>query len=84
MTSSAPLQGIELISCAKANVDQGLTAACQQCGYGENIQLFQEQLVLAGQEIGVDLDQFSDLTTDQQRVRTKSEIEVTPDTTPII
>lgn len=61
MSSSTPLQGIELISCAKANVEQGLTAACQQCGYGENIQLFQQNLVLAGQEIGVSLDQLSDL-----------------------
>jgi hypothetical protein len=84
MTSSTPLQGIELISCAKANVEQGLTAACQLCGYGENIQLFQQNLVLAGQEIGVDLDQLTDLTTVQQRVREKGEIEVVPDTTSII
>lgn len=84
MTSSTPLQGIELISCAKANVEQGLTAACQQCGYGEDIQLFQQKLVLAGQEIGVDLDQLGDLATVQQRVREKGEIEVAPDTTSII
>jgi len=84
MTSSTPLQGIELISCAKANVEQGLAATCQQCGYGENVQLFQQNLVLTGQEIGVNLDQLSNLTTVQQRVPEKDEIEGTPDTTSII
>jgi hypothetical protein len=80
MASPTPLQGVELISCAKANAEQGLAIAAQQCGYGENIRLFQQNLMLAGQEIGVNLDSLSNLITVQQRVREMGEIEVAPDT----
>jgi hypothetical protein len=80
MGSPTPLQGVELISCAKANAQQGLETAAQQCGYGENIQLFQENLVLAGEEIGVNLDKLSDLITVQQEARETGATEIAPDT----
>lgn len=80
MGSPTHLQGVELISCAKANAQQGLETAAQQCGYGENIQLFQQNLVLAGEKIGVDLDQLSDLITLQQEARKMGTISVAPDT----
>ena len=75
------LQGIELIDCAKANAKQGLTVAAQQCGYGDNISLFQENLTKACQEIGVEIDQLSDLITDQQMVKEdrRQNIEIAPE-----
>lgn len=75
------LQGIELIDCAKANAKQGLTVAAQQCGYGDNISLFRKNLIQACQEIGVDIEQLSDLVTDQQMVKESpgTSIEIAPD-----
>jgi hypothetical protein len=74
MASSVPLQGSELISCAKANAKQGLTTTAKLCGYGDNIELFQNNLKQAGQDIGVDLEDLSDLITTQQQVREMGEI----------
>jgi hypothetical protein len=74
MTSSVPLQGVELISCAKANAKQGLKTTANLCGYGNNIELFQNNLKQAGQDMGVDLEDLSDLITAQQQVREMGEI----------
>ena len=76
------LQGIELIDCAKANAKQGLTVAARQCGYGKDISLFQEKLTKACQEIGVEIEQLSDLITDQQVVKESrsKNIEIAPET----
>ncbi len=75
------LQGIELIDCAKANAKQGVAVAAKQSGYGENISLFQENLNKACTEIGVNIDELSDLITDQQVVKENHEgLDIAPDT----
>lgn len=63
------LKGIELIDCAKANAKQGIAVATKQSGYGEDIILFRKSLDKACQEIGVNIDELSDLITDQQIVK---------------
>lgn len=75
------LQGIELIDCAKANAKQGLTVAARQCGYDDNISLFKDNLTQACQEIGVEIEQLSDLITDQQMVKEnrQNSVEVSPE-----
>lgn len=80
MASSTPLQGIELIDCAKANAKQGIETATELCGYGQDVHTFQEQLKQACQSIGVEINELSDLITDQQAVRREGGIEVAPDT----
>ncbi|HBB34169.1 MAG TPA: hypothetical protein DDZ80_21130 [Cyanobacteria bacterium UBA8803] len=80
MAASMPLTGSELIDCAKANAKQGLEIAAQQCGYGNNHIMFEENLKQACQEIGVDIQQLSDLITAQQTVRERGGIEVAPET----
>lgn len=79
MASSIPLQGTDLVACAKANAKLGLGTASQQCGYGEDTDLFRQQLQQACQEIGVDIEQLSDLITDQQRIKNRGGIEISPD-----
>lgn len=37
MTSAKPLQGLDLIDCAKANASLGIDNAARNCGYGENV-----------------------------------------------
>lgn len=80
MASSTPLQGIELIDCAKANAKQGIETATELCGYGQDVHTFQQQLKQACQSIGVEINELSDLITDPQAVRRKGGIEVAPDT----
>lgn len=76
------LQGIELINCAKANAKQGISVAAKQSGYDNNIALFQENLDKAFQEIGVNINELSDLITDQQKLKENNKVlNIAPDTT---
>ncbi|MGL4883669.1 MAG: hypothetical protein ACRC8K_21810 [Waterburya sp.] len=77
------LQGIELINCAKANAKQGIEVAAKQSGYEQNINLFQDNLHKACQKIGVNINEFEDLITDQEiakTTRSMTEIEIAPET----
>ena len=75
------LQGIELIDCAKANAKQGSAVAAKNCGYGDNIGLFIENVTKSCQQIGVDINELSDLITDQQLAKEGKNIkEISPDT----
>jgi hypothetical protein len=75
------LQGIELIDCAKANAKQGVEVAAALSGYENNEDLFIENLKAACQQIGVNVSELGDLTTDQQVAKENIRvIEVAPDT----
>lgn len=80
MASQTPLKGIELVDCAKANAKQGLETAAGLCGYGGDTSAFSQELKQACQSIGVDIDELSDLITDQQTVMRDGGVEVAPDT----
>ncbi|MDX2100435.1 MAG: hypothetical protein SFW36_21885 [Leptolyngbyaceae cyanobacterium bins.59] len=80
MASPYPLQGIELIDCAKANAGQGIETAAHLCGYGKDLNRFQDALKQACDRIGVEIHTLSDLVTDQQVVLRDGGIEVAPDT----
>lgn len=80
MASQTPLKGIELVDCAKANAKQGIETASGLCGYGEDTSTFSQELKQACQDIGVDIDELSDLITDQQTVMGDGGVEVAPDT----
>lgn len=80
MTASQPLQGTELIDCAKANAKQGIATAAKQYGYGEDLKQFSEQLKLACDRIGIGIDDLSNLITDRQRLKQMGGIEIAPDT----
>jgi hypothetical protein len=58
-----PLQGIELIDCARANGNESIMIAAERCGYSSNIEMFEEELEKAGEAIGVEIQNFSDLNT---------------------
>ena len=79
MAENQPLTGTELIDCAKASATQGLKQASQNCGYGEDIHSFQENLQQACDRIGVNIDDLSDLVTPQQQVKQGRGIEIAPD-----
>ena len=73
------LKGIELIDCAKANAKQGKAVAAKLSGY-DNVDLFIENLNQACREIGIEIDEFDDLITDQQIAKENRRVlEVSPD-----
>lgn len=80
MASQTPLKGIELVDCAKANAKQGSETAAELCGYGRDVGNFSQELKQACQDIGVDIDELSDLITDQQIVIGDGGVEVAPET----
>ncbi|MBD2104981.1 hypothetical protein [Leptolyngbya sp. FACHB-261] len=79
MASIAPLQGSELIDCARANFKKGIQVAAERCGYGEDLQTFERELKKACDHIGVEIGSFQDLTPDGQREQEPGMV-VSPDT----
>lgn len=81
MASQNQLHGIELIDCAKANAKEGIETATKLCGYGENVNVFQAELKKACHEIGVEINELSDLITTQQSLRQEGGFDIAPEST---
>ncbi len=80
MSAQSPLTGPVLVSCAKANLTAGIETAAQKCGYGDDVEGFKAALNTACSDMGVELEEFSDLLTDQQQVKVEGGLEVAPET----
>jgi hypothetical protein len=78
MSSQIPLQGIDLISCAQANIKQGIEEAAFQCGYQQNAQLFVDALEQACEDIGIAIDDLTQLGKQDAEVEARGVI-VAPD-----
>ncbi len=68
MASSTPLQGTELVDCARANAKQGIETAARQCGYGGDINKFAQALKQACEEMNLQVKELSELITDQEMI----------------
>jgi hypothetical protein len=68
MTSPTPLTGTELVDCARANAKQGIQTAAHQCGYGEDLNKFAQELRKACEEMNLQIKELSDLITDQDMI----------------
>lgn len=79
MKSPKPLQGLDLIDCAKANANLGIATAARQCGYAENLSAFEQALKEGGQKMGIKINRFSDLMSHQQLMKKHRGIEISPD-----
>lgn len=76
-----PLQGFELIDCAKANENKGITIAAQRCGYGDDLATFERELKKACEAIGVEIQNFDTLANHTQAAKVEEAgIEIAPDT----
>ena len=78
-SAQSPLQGLSLISCARASAAQGAAIAAEQCGYGNDYESFSQSLIKACQDIGVDISEFSDLSLEPSLQRSREGIEISPD-----
>ena len=66
MASPTPLQGTELVDCARANAKQGIETAALQCGYGKDLNTFARELKQACQQMNLQVKELSELITDQE------------------
>jgi len=66
MASPTPLHGTELVDCARANAKQGIATAAQQCGYGEDLNAFAQELKQACEQMNLQVKELSELITDQE------------------
>ena len=81
MASSTPLQGTELVDCARANAKQGIETAANLCGYGEDINTFAQALKQACEDMNLQVKELSELITDQEMILQMGQGEVVaPDT----
>lgn len=66
MASPTPLQGTELVDCARANAKQGIETAAHQCGYGNDLNTFAQELKQACEQMNLQVKELSELITDQE------------------
>ena len=81
MASPTPLQGTELVDCARANAKQGIETAALQCGYGDDLNTFAQELKQACEQMNLQVKELSELITDQEMLLQMGSGEVVaPDT----
>lgn len=68
MASTTPLQGTELVDCARANAKQGIETAAYQCGYGQDLNKFAKELRQACEEMNLQVKELTELITDQDMI----------------
>jgi len=68
MPSSKPLHGTELVDCARANAKQGIETAAYQCGYGDDLNTFAQELRQACEKMNLQVKELSELITDQDMI----------------
>ncbi len=66
MASPTPLQGTELVDCARANAKQGIETAAYQCGYGDDLNTFAKELKQACEQMNLQVKELTELITDQE------------------
>jgi hypothetical protein len=62
------LQGTELVDCARANAKQGIKTAAFQCGYGDDLNLFAQDLRVACEQMNLQTKELSELITEQDLI----------------
>jgi hypothetical protein len=65
MASAKPLHGTELVDCARANAKQGIETAAYQCGYGDDLNKFAQELRQACEKMNLQVKELSELITYQ-------------------
>lgn len=80
MSTSTPLEGTELIDCARANGNDGIEIAAERCGYGQDIKAFENKLKKACQSIGVEFNHFNDILKSSTDYHKDAGLIVAPET----
>jgi hypothetical protein len=68
MASLQPLHDTELVDCARANANQGIETAAYQCGYGDDINTFAQELRQACKKMNLRVKELNQLITDRDMI----------------
>jgi hypothetical protein len=79
MASFSPLQGTDLVDCARANASKGIEVAAQRCGYDEDLATFERELKKAYDSIGIEIQGFDDLTANQSHNEQEQGVGIAPE-----
>ena len=82
MSSPTPLQGTDLVDCARANAKQGIETAAYQCGYGQDLNTFAQKLKQACEQMNLQVKELNELITDQEMILQMGTGEVVAPDTP--
>ena len=82
MSSPTPLQGTDLVDCARANAKQGIETAAYQCGYGQDLNTFAQELKQACEQMNLQVKELNELITDQEMILQMGTGEVVAPDTP--
>jgi len=66
MTSPTPLHSTELVDCARASAKQGVEIAAYQCGYGNDISKFTQELRQACEQMNLQVKELNELITEHE------------------
>ncbi len=80
MASSTPLQGNDLVDCARANAKQGIETAADLCGYGSDLNTFRSALEKACHDMRIEFHELRDLIKDERISLSLDGVTVEPDT----
>lgn len=80
MAAPHPLKDTDLVDCARANGPQGIQAAAELCGYGTNLEAFEQALKQACDRMGITYTTFSDLLKPPTTATQESGEIIAPDT----
>lgn len=80
MSTPTPLEGTELIDCARANGNEGIKMAAERSGYGQDLDAFNIKLKQACQSIGVEFNSFDDILKSSTDYHKDAGIIVAPET----
>lgn len=61
LSGENPLQGEELISCARANASKDIATIAQLCGYASNVEAFRSALKEAMEKMGMEVESLQKL-----------------------
>jgi hypothetical protein len=68
MSAKTPLEGTDLVDCARANAKQGIVTAAKLCGYGDDLNHFKQAVKQACEQMGLRFSELSDLMADQPSI----------------
>lgn len=77
LNGDEPLTGTDLINCARVNAQLGLDLAAQVCGYGKDLNGFNQALQEAGEKMGLAIDSVESLISNHPHVIGAKPIETT-------
>ena len=80
----APLKGASLIDCARASYHVGIETLARNCGYGNDVERLQQALRDAATDLGIEINELSDLLRETPASRKTRGMKIAPDSANVL